>query len=349
MNKQLFTLSIPTYNRPEYLDICLNRILISFSKLDEYDQSLIEILVSDNSENNLSTAIISQKKYKVLNISYIKNETNIGSDQNLANCYIKSNGEYVSLMGDDDFIEDDYFQEILPIIKKMQYSIIFLKFYGYTFSANEKRPEINQQNIVFKTSADALIHRNIHICFISGLIFRKNNISDEVINSGVGTNLVQVNACFNILNELNKESIYLPMNLVGCSRNNTGGYNPVKVFFENYFNLLSNFNNLGLKNKQLEKLKNKMLYTFYSRNFAQYMRNNNSGLSNNDLISLDKSFHKNYLYRFFIRRAFQVYSRLNFNLLSIIYIFSNIFYYPSRIADFLKHMSNLVKNYKNSD
>lgn len=343
MNNKLFTLAIPTYNRSEYLEICLDRILIAFSKLDNSDKNLIEILVSDNSENSLSSYIVSQKKYKLLNIVYIKNNTNIGSDQNLANCYIKSSGVYSSLMGDDDYVEDDYFIKLLPVIKKMQYAVIFVKAYGYTLSSDEKRPRTNQQNIIFKTPADALIHRNIHITFISGLILKKDKLSDEDINNGVGTNLVQVNACFNVLNEYNKESIYFPTNLVGSTRNNTGGYNPVKVFYENYFTLLCNYKNLGLTSKQLDKLKNKILYTFYSRNFAQYMRNNHSGLSKDDLASLDRSFHKNYLYGLLIKKAFKSYSRLNFNVLTMLYIISNLIYYPSRVTDFLKHASNLYR------
>jgi len=344
MNNKLFTLAIPTYNRSEYLDICLNRILIAYSKLNNGDKDLIEILVSDNSENVLSTEVVNKKKYQILNINYIKNRINIGSDQNLANCYIQSNGVYTSLMGDDDFVEQDYFQKILPIIKELKYSVIFVKAYGYTSSSNENRPKTNYHNLVFKTSKDALLHRNIHIGFISGVIFRRDKINEKEINSGVGSNLVQVNACFNALNEFNKESIYIPSNLVGSTRNNTGGYNPVKVFYKNFFDLLEKYENLGLSEKQLRKLKNKILLTFYTRNFAQYIRNNNIGLSKEDLEMLDQSFKRNFFYKLFLRRMLQSSSRINFNLLTIIYITSNIFYYPSRFADFLKHANNLINN-----
>lgn len=346
MSNKLFTLAIPTYNRPKYLDICLNRILIAYSNLSNSDKHLIEILISDNSENNLSTDVVNQKKYEPLNITYIKNDTNIGSDQNLANCYIKSSGVHVSLMGDDDFVEDDYFIKILPIAKKMQYVVIFIKVYGYTLSEDEKRPNSNQKNIIFKTSIDALFHRNIQLGFISGLILRRDKINEQNINYGVGTNLVQVNACLNILSAHDNESIYLPINLVGTTRNNTGGYNPVKVLYENYFELLNNFDNLGLTNQQLNRLKNKMLYTFYSRNFAQYIRANNMGLSEYDFKKLDESFYNNYFYRYIIRKMFKNNSRLNFNLLTLIFILSNIFYYPSRIADFLKHATNIIKSLK---
>ncbi|MDB4849068.1 glycosyltransferase [Gammaproteobacteria bacterium] len=345
MNNKLFTLAIPTYNRSEYLDICLNRILIAYSKLNNGDKDLIEILVSDNSENVLSTEVVNNKKYQILNINYVKNRINIGSDQNLANCYIKSNGVYTSLMGDDDFVEQDYFQKILPIIKKQKYSVIFLKYHGYTFSSNEKRQNTNFKNLVFKTSKDALLHRNIHISFISGVIFRRDKLNEKEINSGIGSNLVQVNACFNVLKDINKESIYISTSLVGAIRNNTGGYNPVKVFFKNYFDLLHRYDNLGLSEKQLRKLKNKILLTFYSRNLAQYIRKNNIGLSKEDFEILDQSFKRNVFYKLFIRKMLQSYSRINFSLLSIIYIISNIFYYPSKFFDFLKHTSNMIKHF----
>ena len=342
MSSKLFTLAIPTYNRPEYLDICLKNILVAHSNLSNSEKHFIEILISDNSENNLSSDVVNQSKYDSLNITYIKNNTNIGSDQNLANCYIKSSGEYVSLMGDDDFVEGDYFTRILPIIKEMQYMVIFLKVFGYTFSENEKRPNSNQKNIIFKTPIDALLHRNIQLGFISGLILRRDKINEQTINNGVGTNLVQVNACLHILSTHNKDSIYIPINLVGTTRNNTGGYNPVKVLYENYFELLNKFDNLGLSNLQLDRLKNKMLYTFYSRNFAQYIRANNSGLSTNDFKILDKSFHNNFFYKYFIRKLFKNTSRLNFNLLNIIFTLSNLIYNPYRLADFLKHATNII-------
>lgn len=340
--KKLLTVAIPTYNRDKYLYSCLSCIYESFSRLNELDRNSIEIIVSDNSENNDSLEVVRLKEFSKLRIIYIKNIKNIGSDQNLANSYIKSNSTYSMLIGDDDYVEKCFFKEILPILRENIYNVIFFKYYGHTYSSLEKSPKIKDRNVIFNNPEDALFDRNISITFISGMILRRDCLNEVEINNGVGTNLVQVNACFRLLGMKNAKSILINKFLVGAVRNNSGGYNPVEIFLNKFFSILKDFNNFGMTSQKLKKLKNKILYTFYTRNFAQYMKKKDGALSKNDFDILDKAYSSNIIYLLFIKRLFKKNNKFNYTLLSIIYICANVIYYPSKIFDFLRHFKNLL-------
>ena len=75
---KLLTLSIPTYNRPNYLSICLSRIVAASENIEKSERKLFSVLVSDNSDNVFSKEVVNSEKFKSLRINYIKNEKNIG-------------------------------------------------------------------------------------------------------------------------------------------------------------------------------------------------------------------------------------------------------------------------------
>ena len=70
----LLSICIPTYNRSEKLDNCLNSILISIQNVKERN---FEICISDNCSSDNTEKIV--KKYKNLfEINYHKNNDNLG-------------------------------------------------------------------------------------------------------------------------------------------------------------------------------------------------------------------------------------------------------------------------------
>ena len=70
----LLSICIPTYNRSEKLDNCLNSILISIQNVKERN---FEICISDNCSSDNTEKIV--KKYKnIFEINYHKNNDNLG-------------------------------------------------------------------------------------------------------------------------------------------------------------------------------------------------------------------------------------------------------------------------------
>ena len=101
--KTLLNISIPTFNRPEFLFKCLKSIEKSINNLDEEDRELVSVFISDNSENYKSRKVSESAVFKSLNMIYSSNTSNIGSDKNIAKCYLYPDAEYVMILGDDDF------------------------------------------------------------------------------------------------------------------------------------------------------------------------------------------------------------------------------------------------------
>ena len=96
----LLSICIPTYNRLDQLDNCLNSILISKKNVDNFN---FEVCVSDNNSEENTENII--KKYnKELKIKYNKNKTNLGFALNGIKVMTMAEGEFSWMIGNDDLI-----------------------------------------------------------------------------------------------------------------------------------------------------------------------------------------------------------------------------------------------------
>ena len=119
---KILTIGIPTFNRPEKLRDCLESVLIQA-------QDDVEILVCDNSENNLSKEIVDElnKKYKYkTTIHYHKNETNVGIDRNFYNLVKYGTGEYIEWLSDDDELLPGAVKRIVDCLRLLDEKPTFL-------------------------------------------------------------------------------------------------------------------------------------------------------------------------------------------------------------------------------
>jgi len=96
----IFSICIPTYNRGESLDNCLNSILISNQYVRDFGY---EICISDNcSLENIDQII---KKYdQKLDIKFNKNHKNLGFALNALKCVAMAKGKFAWMVGDDDLL-----------------------------------------------------------------------------------------------------------------------------------------------------------------------------------------------------------------------------------------------------
>lgn len=339
LDKYMLTVSIPTYNRPVYLENCLDALLKSAANLSALALRDICVKVFDNSENDASKVIAENKKYFPLNLSYVKNGVNIGSDNNIMQSILCFDSEYVAVMGDDDYVNQNYFPHVLSLIETNKFDLVFLKSYGLTTSKDLIRPLQLPILRYFDNPRDILMDRLIQVGFISTIIYRRSLINDDQVRRSYGSNLIQVAACFSVMDKM-KYAVYSGLNIVGVTRNNSGGYSPVDIFYCKFFDLLSLHNNFGMSESQLSSFKNRMLFVFYSRSFAQYMRVNKMPLSKIEMSNLDSAFKGSIVYKYFFRRLFLKSSKFTFNILSVTFIASNLVLYPSRMLDFLAHAIN---------
>ena len=130
------SICIPTYNRPKYLENCINSILIARKK-EKID---FEVCVSDNgSKHNISKII---KKFKgKLNIRFHRFKRNMGISVNFLKVIKMAKGEYIWLLGSDDMVTPDAFIHLNKIYKNHT-DIDFVLVNSYTLNKTylEKYP-----------------------------------------------------------------------------------------------------------------------------------------------------------------------------------------------------------------
>lgn len=142
-NKKNVFLSIviPTYNREELLIECLNSIVKQ--KLD-FDYEIVLVDNNNDFNNKKLKLILQDKKYQNLNILYYKNEVNIGQIGNWNRCIELANGEWITMIHDDDFFNEGAIEKILDCIEK--YSDIAAFYFDYTIK-NEVNNKVNYNKV----------------------------------------------------------------------------------------------------------------------------------------------------------------------------------------------------------
>lgn len=100
MNYPKVSVLIPTYNRAEFLSLCIESALAQ-------DYPNLEVIVSDNASDD-NTGEMMQKKYGAdSRVRYYRNETNLGVFPNWERLlYEYATGEYGKLLCDDDYLSD---------------------------------------------------------------------------------------------------------------------------------------------------------------------------------------------------------------------------------------------------
>lgn len=349
--KTLLNISIPTFNRPEYLYKCIKSIHKAVCQLNVNDRQLVSIFVSDNSDDDKSKDITDLLEFESLNIIYSKNLANIGSDKNIARCYLYDNSVYLMILGDDDFISINSLSIIFPFLKSQTYAIIFLKAYGLTGHETQSRSDLLKGINEYKSSYEVLMTRNIHLAFISNMIFRRSDYSESIVYEGVGSNLVQFNLVLYLLNRWDGKCISLNANLVMSTRNNTGGYDPINVFGNNFFIIIEKYFKSDSTGSNLFLLKKKLLHTFYNRSLAQFMRKTGKILTRSNLQTFDNWYSKSLSYSLFYRPLFLWNSKFSFHMLTMAYLLGNFYYNPkTKTGDFLYHFRTyIILKFKKND
>ena len=188
----LLSICIPTYNRFDKLQLCLECITDAIKNYSGY----IEIIISDNHSNDETANIIEHYKTKIPNLTSYRNEDNYGFNKNmllLLNNY--SRGKYIWMIGDDDYIDSNAISQIINIILDYKSNIILVKhriFHNIeNFVAFRRKniglPDVSKNdNVKFLAFSKAMdniaVPSNIFCTFFSSVIFKKNMIKREYFN-----------------------------------------------------------------------------------------------------------------------------------------------------------------------
>jgi abequosyltransferase len=263
--RPLLCIAIPTYNRAAYLALCLRQFL---ADKDLVDSEVVDILVSDNCSSDDTAAIVASLREQGLAIRYIRNETNIGSDANIAQCFNLARGHYVQIMGDDDLYLPGRLRDIVERLRAREYGVVCLKSYGYEHDFAKERPRGATGWRDFERLDDFLYEVGPLITFISGCIINKQSIPEVDARAFCGSNLVQVHLVTRALLKARANAYELTYTLA-CKRANSGGYDFSEIFVRNLFGILHGYERDGLPKEAVRRLGTRMLISYYPFNLLR--------------------------------------------------------------------------------
>ncbi len=114
----ILNIIVPTFNRKNYLTDLLNSIE---SNTNSVNKNIFQVVIIDNCSTDGTSEIRNNYSF---NINYIKNETNIGGNNNIHKSYNTSNSLYTWVIGDDELLPENSINTILQLILKDSPSLI---------------------------------------------------------------------------------------------------------------------------------------------------------------------------------------------------------------------------------
>tara|TARA_B110000503_G_C7086637_1_gene387595 strand:- start:227 stop:1222 length:996 start_codon:yes stop_codon:yes gene_type:complete len=121
------SICIPTYNRAQVLKQCLDSILVSLR-----GHEWIEICVSDNASLDDTVEVIESYQAK-LPITFSSNNENIGLARNVLEVTKLAKGDFIWLVGDDDYLMPDALDRLYEIMHDRSHKDIKF-FYNNAFT-----------------------------------------------------------------------------------------------------------------------------------------------------------------------------------------------------------------------
>ena len=193
----LLTIAIPTWNRAQDLERCVACLAPQVEIVDRN----VEILIADNGSTDATAETIAALEAPYSFVRHVRNATNVGPDRNYLVLFEQAAGDYVWLLGDDDFIADGGLRACLDEIERSQPDLLVTnyEFCNVDRCANSKQPQIKR---CFATDRhhldlDALLRIRTHwISCISCVVYRREllDIADLSRHADVYRHWLQVYA-----------------------------------------------------------------------------------------------------------------------------------------------------------
>ena len=219
MNNKLLSLCIPTYNRAEVLDETLNRL---FSN-PEFDNNLIEVIVSDNCSTDNTTEVV--QKYPL--VRYYKNNKNV-RDYNFSIVLGYATGEYIRLFNDTLSLKEGVLKTMLSRIQQHLKHDCNLFFYRNMFQFSNCKKVIYTKEAYLKTVS-------FYTTSIANFgIWKKDFQNIENKDRHAELQFVQVDWSYKILKNKKTTIIYFDDLFNVAELNKKGGYNVFDVFVNKY-------------------------------------------------------------------------------------------------------------------
>lgn len=131
-NKKL-TVAIPTFNGERSIKKALSSIIDNISNVED-----LSIIVVDNDSEDSTAEVVKNfiTENSHIDITYYKNETNIGYDRNVDMCVQKSKTDYIWFLSDDDIIVNMGLDKVIDVISDSKPDYILANFENEIYISN---------------------------------------------------------------------------------------------------------------------------------------------------------------------------------------------------------------------
>lgn len=265
--RPVLTIAIPTYNREKFLDRALSYLLVQLVGAD----LPVEIIVSDNCSYDSTESVVKSYIAQGLKLRYIKNPINQGADMNVAQCYREASGQYVLVLGDDDFLIEGSLKFLVSFLEKRSYGIVFL---NWAKSTDEKVYVIPDK-VDFKeysSPVEFVKKVNYYLTFISANIVNTDFLNLNTLEKDIGSSVNHFNQILECLLAWSHFAFISDVLLI-VEPENAGGYNLFKVFGSNLNAILNQYTNDLRVVKIQVIINNKLTSTFLPFQIIQFRNN----------------------------------------------------------------------------
>lgn len=216
----LISICVPTYNRANVLQDCLESIVGSKA----YDDNVVEIVVSDNNSTDETPTIVSNFVRKFNNVVYNRNEENIGGERNFIKVLSIAHGKLLKLHNDYCVFTENGIGDLLNIARNEdeKKSFIFLDSrQGFSF----RRYECPNMNTFVQTEC-------MYLSWISSFVFwNKDYMNLEEKDREIATQFMQTDWALRLYRQKEQHVIYF------CDifrrnpfKERRGGFNFINIF-----------------------------------------------------------------------------------------------------------------------
>jgi glycosyltransferase involved in cell wall biosynthesis len=104
------SIGLPTFNRGEHLERAVESVLAQ-------THTRLELTISDNASTDGTEELCRQIAARDPRVRYVRHATNRGSTENFNYIFGALSGDYVMVLGDDDWIDDGYIAACLEVLR----------------------------------------------------------------------------------------------------------------------------------------------------------------------------------------------------------------------------------------
>jgi abequosyltransferase len=253
------SIAIPTYKRAAFLALTLAQLR---QEIASVAPGAVEVVVSDNCSPDETPAVVAAAIDAGLPIRSIRNDSNIGSDRNIAQVFNLARGEYVLILGDDDLFVDGALATLLARLSERTYGVVCLRPYGYVNDFRREYPGGAGPDRLFTDCASFLCAIGEYLTLISACVINKRLIDDVEAGHFVGGNLTQVHLGLAAALAAS-HNLYVTRYSVACKRNNSGGYEFWRVFADELWDILDAYRGPKLPASGIRAVQTRYIFRFY--------------------------------------------------------------------------------------